>query len=108
MLLDYEDATGTMIITLAGELDASNKQTILDQVAAVLPLYGLENVALEMSDVTVLDTPALEAMVAAQRICRSQGKRLLVRHPSHCVEQVLRATFTDPLFSADAIEGRAP
>lgn len=107
MVLDYDTATGTMIITLAGELDVSNKQVILDQVASVLPLYGLEDVALDMSEVTLLDTAALGAMISAQRICRSQGKRLLVRHPSRCVERVLRATFTDPLFSAGPDDARS-
>ena len=98
-LLDFDAATATIIVGLAGGYDAANKRAILDQVASVLSLHGVDEVALDMSRVTFIDSAALGAMVAARRICESQGKRLTVRNPSIPVTRILRITFADVLFA---------
>ncbi|MCU1690625.1 MAG: hypothetical protein JWN20_2553 [Jatrophihabitantaceae bacterium] len=93
--LDYDQATGTITIALAGNCAASSRRQILDDVAGVVSLYGVREVAVDMSGVTAFDADALDAVLAAQRICRSQGKRFSLRDPSPLVIRILRATFAD-------------
>jgi anti-anti-sigma factor len=101
-MLMYDTKTATATVELAGELDLANKQVILDRVARLIGLDGVRKVALDMSAVTFLDSTALEAMIAARRICLSQGRDLVVSAASPTVARLLQLTAMDLFFSPGA------
>lgn len=78
------DAGGTRL-TLRGELDAATAGDLLDAVAAA----GPGEVALDLADVTFVDSSGLAAIIEASLVLRDRGEALVVEERSVVVSRVL-------------------
>jgi anti-anti-sigma factor len=95
---------GITILQLAGEVDMSSAQTLVDQFIAISG-QRLDNVILDATRVTFIDSTGLHALTEGKRKIHEQGTRIFLV-PSPQVRRVLELVFPEPLFAArvDSVE----
>jgi anti-sigma B factor antagonist len=92
--------TGPAIVTLVGEFDVAVEDTLNNQIDDALSTHP-PALIVDLGAVTFIDSTALNALVRANRLCRTQGIPLIVRRPSQRVRQLFAITATDRLFLVD-------
>jgi anti-anti-sigma factor len=84
------DGNNSATVRLRGELDiasAGAARRALEQLDA-----GIQQIVLDLSDVTFCDAAGVGFLVAAQKQARTTGRDLVIRHPSRPVRRVLTIT----------------
>jgi len=91
-------ADGITILHLAGEIDMSSASALVDQFTAISE-QRLDNVILDATNVSFIDSTGLHALTEGKRMIHEQGTRLFLV-PSLQVRRVLELVFPEPLFAA--------
>lgn len=95
--LDRDDATATVV--LDGPYTLTNSGRILERVSEALRHYGITQIVLDMSRVTVLDFAAVLTLQDAYLACHAKGTKLSIREASIPALDALRASFLDSSLS---------
>jgi anti-sigma B factor antagonist len=97
-------ANGIAILQLTGEIDLSSAKILSDQFTAI-SAQRLENVVLDATEVSFIDSTGLHALTEGKRLIHEQGTRIFFV-PSPQVRRVLELVFPEPLFAArvDSVE----
>jgi len=106
--VSIEPGTGTVTVRIRGDLDMSNTDALT---TALTEAASGGDVLADLSDVTFIDSSALNAVVASARALASSGQRLTLGPRSAVVDRVLEITGlaagTDDFDVQPAPEGRA-
>jgi anti-sigma B factor antagonist len=70
----------------SGEIDAHSVSTLL---AALDPLPGEGDVRVDMAAIDFMDSSGLRALIDAHQRAASEGRRIVVVHPSKAVYRVI-------------------
>lgn len=89
---------GTAILQLAGEIDMSSANTLVDQITAIAE-QRLENLILDATRVSFMDSAGLHALIEGKRVIHTQGTRVFLV-PSPQVRRILDLMLPEPLFAA--------
>jgi stage II sporulation protein AA (anti-sigma F factor antagonist) len=73
---------------VAGELDCDGAVTLAAEVHKVLD-QGQRDIAMNLADVTFLDSTGLRALLACQVVAKTRGVLLTVVEPSSAVDRLL-------------------
>jgi anti-anti-sigma factor len=92
----YCRPNGRIVLRLAGDLDATNAHRLFD-VVVDLDLKPGQRVAMNLEEVTSLDSVGASVLVACQRVARDHGCGLSVTSPSNQATAVLRMMGLDHL-----------
>ncbi len=76
---------------LAGELDASTAGALYMQLAELAKL-GVRHVALNLAELTFMDSTGLSVMIAEHNRVESMGGELIIFSPCDCVRRVFEVT----------------
>jgi anti-anti-sigma factor len=87
---------GRIVLRLVGDLDATNAHRLFD-VVVDLDLKPGQRVALNLEDVTSLDSVGASVLVACQRVARDHACSFSVTSPSTQVGAVLQMVGLDHL-----------
>ncbi len=96
--------TDTLIVRMVGEIDLSSAH-ILSAELGELAKRHLEDVVLDATKVTFMDSTGLHALVEGKRALHKSDTRIYLV-PSSQVRRVLELVFPDPLFAhrLDSVE----
>ncbi len=89
------------ILIVRGELDAYSAPALEDQVAR-MGAEDRQDVVLDLSETTFLDSSGLRAILTAYRRIGERGGKLALRHPSEPVLRLLEITGLTDHFPLDA------
>lgn len=82
-------ADGTVEISPRGEIDLENAQELRDVINGVLATSVPRQICVDLWQVTLIDSVAMGALVAAHRAAAASGVRLVVAHPTDTVHRQL-------------------
>lgn len=91
-----EDADGTIVIRLAGELDLAGTPALAHELHAAFEASP-DAITLDLSDLTFVDSIGVQAIVVGGEQARSQGCQLSVRSPCRPVLRTLQLSCIDQL-----------
>lgn len=89
---------GTAILQLVGEIDMSSAETLVEQFVSISE-HPLENLVLDATHVSFMDSAGLHALIEGKRVIHAQGTRMFLV-PSTQVRRVLELMLPEPLFAA--------
>jgi anti-anti-sigma factor len=84
------DGNNSAAVRLSGELDIASAGAA--RRALELLDAGIQQIVLDLSDITFCDAAGVRFLLAAQKQARTIGRDLVVRHPSRPVRRVLTIT----------------
>lgn len=90
---EITDWAGAHIVTLAGEIDIS----VMDELCPLLIAH--EDVVVDLSHVSFIDSSGIAALLRAHRSQRATGHRLLVKGVHGSVSRVFEITGADSVLS---------
>ncbi len=108
LVFSVNDAPDALILSAAGELDASVAELVDDQVGRAIGTAS-NDVVLDLSGTTFLDSSGLRVLLSAHRRLTACGRRLVLRAPSTAVWRILEISGLSAYFDVEGVdvEGRA-
>jgi len=104
--VEAERSGNTMVLRLQGELDMATARHL--RTAIVQAMLGDAKVlALDLSDLTFIDSTGIAVLLAADRRAKDEGRTLSLRHPRRVVGKALQLTGTDRLVTLEPAEASA-
>lgn len=91
-----EEAGATIVIRLAGELDLASTPDLAREVGRALDAHP-HSIALDLSDLTFVDSIGAQAILVGGERARSRGCQFTVRSPRRHVLRTLQLTCVDQL-----------
>ena len=79
------------VITVGGEVDAASADGVRNRILEVIE-GGARKLAIDMADVTFMDSSGLRVLIAGYKAAESSGGTLEVRNPSDVVMRLLEIT----------------
>ena len=79
------------VVSVVGEVDAASADTLRNAILEVID-GGQPNIAVDMRDVTFMDSSGLRVLIAGFKAAESSGGALKVRDPSDVVTRLLEIT----------------
>ncbi len=79
------------LVSVAGEVDAASADTLRGVITEVIE-GGQSTVAVDMSDVSFIDSSGLRVLIAGYKAASAAGGQLSVRTPSEPVTRLLEIT----------------
>jgi anti-anti-sigma factor len=88
---------GPAVLRVSGEIDLQVADELRDAgLAAVADEAGL---AIDLSEVSFIDSSGLAALIAINNALRTPGQRLILLSPSRSVRRILELTGLNPAFT---------
>ena len=103
-VVTYEqaDADGLVVAALAGEMDLDRADAVRDSLAAAAASGACRYLAVDVSEVTFIDSYALGALVSARNTAASHGVSLTLTDPSQPVRKAIQVTGLNDVFGLPA------
>lgn len=97
-------ADGSAIVHVVGEIDISSVAVMTDQFREIANGH-FQNVILDTSEVTFMDSSGLHGLIECKRILHDDGTRIILVS-SNAVKRILELVFPEPLFAlrVDSLE----
>ncbi len=97
-------ADGSAIVHVVGEIDISSVAVMTDQFREIANGH-FQNVILDTSEVTFMDSSGLHGLIECKRILHDDGTRIILVS-SKAVKRILELVFPEPLFAlrVDSLE----
>ena len=89
---DVEDKGGTVVVSLAGELDMSATFRLEPEFERLAGEEATHTLVLDMADVTFLDSSALGLMLTTEQRLQAEDVRFVVADPSRAVRRIFEVT----------------
>lgn len=103
MKLETRDHTGTMVVTLAGEIDLQQSPAVRKQLMALM--FDRRAVVVDLSGVDYIDSSGIASLVEAYQMSRKNGTRFVLAAVSAPAMRVLQLARLDRVFAlADTVE----
>jgi anti-sigma B factor antagonist len=78
------------VLVVEGEIDAVHERPLYEMLASMLRAPGVEQVIVDLSGVTYLDSSGLRALISAQAV--AEKAELIMMSPSRAVSTVFELT----------------
>jgi anti-sigma B factor antagonist len=85
-------AAGDVVLTVSGSVDLASQSALLAKGQELLARDGLTAVALDLAEVSFLDSTGIGALVELSRDAEDQDVDFAIRNPSARVTRVLEVT----------------
>jgi anti-sigma B factor antagonist len=85
-------------VTVRGELDCASAHLLADELGQLLR-DGTLHIAVDLAEVTFIDSTGLATLVGALRAARQEGGDVVLRGPRESARKVLAITGADRFFS---------
>jgi anti-sigma B factor antagonist len=95
--IDTEKTAGGITIKATGEVDLYTSPELRKEILKAIPSSGGE-LAIDLSDVTYIDSSGVATLVEALRGANQQGTTFALVSPSQAVKQVLELARLDSVF----------
>jgi len=95
-------SNGAVVLRVTGDMDADTAYRVPDEVAAVFDGTRPQEIVVDLSEVSFLDSVGLGMLVRAQDEALSHDATFRLRAPSEPVSRVLSVTAMDTHFAVDA------
>lgn len=82
----------TVQVHVAGEIDLSSSDELRQWIVAAIPSATVDEIDVDLADVTFLDSTGIRALVLAQRAASDKGVTMRVSGARGRVESVLKIT----------------
>ncbi|MBA2609592.1 MAG: STAS domain-containing protein [Actinobacteria bacterium] len=86
------NADGQTVIAAVGEVDAASADVLRSAIFEVVDGSGESNVAIDMSEVSFIDSSGLRVLIAGYKAVEAAGGALTVQAPSDAVVRLLEIT----------------
>lgn len=110
--LDIEQHKKTTVVRYHGTLLLQDAITLRGELEKLLLAPGISQVAIDLSSVEDVDSSGLGALVCADTLGLSHGRRLILLSPSEAVQKLLRDEEIEGFFPAftseHELEGHLP
>ncbi|SNT16934.1 anti-anti-sigma factor [Streptosporangium subroseum] len=97
--LASEYANGSVVITVAGELDLATRSDLCDYVHHILNIHA-DTVIIDLAGVTFIDASGLSALIVLRRHARDLGTPLLLAEAPPVVLRLIKLTDLEGSFTA--------
>lgn len=87
-VLSVSRTAAETVVTVSGELDMATAPELRDAIAEVLAASPAR-VVVAAHQLTFIDSTGLSALLLAERRCRAQGGRLVLRQPTDVVRRLV-------------------
>jgi anti-anti-sigma factor len=84
------DSPRSRVLVVEGEIDAVHERALYEKIAAMLRAPGVEQVIVDLSGVSYLDSSGLRALISAQAV--ADKAELIMMNPSRAVATVFELT----------------
>lgn len=91
MCLTVREEGRVTVVAVSGEIDTATVGALRDAINAALAA-GVTHLAVDMHEVTFIDSSGLGALISGYKRAERDGRALEVLDPSHVVERLLRLT----------------
>ena len=99
-----EQVGDLMVVTPEGEIDLTNAALLREVLRKVVERKTAGRIAVDMRDVTFLDSSGIGMLVAAQRAAAAKGVELRLADPNPVVRMTLDVTNLTDLLVGDGID----
>jgi anti-sigma B factor antagonist len=89
------DSTGTQVVSLAGELDSSNADSLQERVASIPP-QPPRRLIFDLTHLRFMDSAGIAVLIGA-----AKASSVSLRNPSPIIRRVLEATGLSGVFSIE-------
>jgi anti-sigma B factor antagonist len=86
------DGHSERVLSVAGEIDLHRAPEIRDMALGMLDAPGCSTLALDLSEVTFIDSTTIGALVDIRNHADSSGRHLVLQRPSQRVRRILEIT----------------
>ena len=98
----HTEATGTVVIHPAGEIDADNAHELREAVSALLVTGRPSLIKVDLAGITFIDSVGIGALVSCYHTAAASGVRLIVSNPTTYVHRLLYVSGLLGLFGSPA------
>lgn len=95
-------APGRIVVRAVGVLDLQTRDELLAAGAAALAVEPPATVALDLADVSFLDSTGLGSLVSLNNTARRTGRRFVLYRPTARISQLLQLTALDTVLEVEA------
>jgi anti-anti-sigma factor len=92
MLRIDSTGTGSVVLTVAGEVDLSTAGALTDAVNTAVQSPDAQTVRVDLSEVSFMDSTGLSALVSGRKLADQHGVRLEIANPQPHLLKVIRIT----------------
>jgi anti-sigma B factor antagonist len=96
------EATATVVVHPAGEIDADNAHELRDMVSCLLVTRELSLIKVDLAGITFIDSVGIGALVSCYHTAAASGVRLIVCNPTTYVHRLLYVSGLLGLFGSPA------
>ena len=104
MKISFEYAEGTLYIRLAGELDHHTSSETMHQIGMAVDRYLPRNCALDMSQLTFMDSSGIALVLRLEKRMRETGGEIVLVRPRLQPGRVLTASGIDRIVRIKTME----
>ncbi len=104
--VEVESSGRTVALRLHGELDMATARD-LDSAIVQAMLGDARALALDLSDLTLIDSTGIAVLLAADGRAKDEGRSFSLHHPRRMVRKALHLTGTDRLVTLEPAEASA-
>jgi len=91
------DPTGTQVVSLSGELDSSNAESLQERVASIPP-QPTRPLIFDLTDLRFMDSAGIAVLISAE----AKASSVSIRKPSPIIRRVLEATGLSSVFPIES------
>jgi anti-sigma B factor antagonist len=102
LVLAVDHVDGCAIVSARGEIDVTTAPQLADALAEAMDGDGARDVAVDLADVSFLDSKAISVFAKASDSVRARGGRFTLRSPSAAARRVLDLVDLADLMPIDA------
>jgi anti-anti-sigma factor len=95
---------GRVRLTMSGEIDLANAQIVVDLGVECLRRPDVETLAIDLADITFMDSTAFSAMITLLNLARETGKTLTLNRVPDRIVRLLDLTGLSRIFLIEANE----
>lgn len=103
MNMETQDRNGTMVVSLAGEIDLQHSPSLRKQLMELM--FDRRDVLVEMAGVAYIDSSGIASLVEAYQMARKNATRFVLVAVSQPALRVLQLARLDKVFAlADSLD----
>jgi len=105
--INIERRDDGVVVRVGGELDMQSAPDLSDQLSQLLEA-GEHHLVLDLTDLTLLDSSGLAALLGAHQSAQSRGASLVLRSPNERIIRLVNIAGLGDVFEISASRGGEP
>lgn len=89
MKINHKTASGTMYVSLCGEIDESSANSVRQDLDELMRAPEIRKVVLDLEGVSFMDSTGIGMLIGRYKTLKSRGIPILLAKPSYAADKVL-------------------